>query len=269
MRGRFHKLILVGFCFYLLVDFSSQIPGKSTYGQSISPPSEWRVADGSSFVIATYNIRRGKGDDGKRDIKRAASVLKHMDADIIGLNELSGTLFYGLNNQAEQIGQLLDAGWLFAPTYRQFFQNHFGNGIVTFFPIDEWKVQPLLTSDDHEASFRNMVIVKIPFASKVVYVLNTHLDRSEVRVKQLRQVLQHFTSLPSPAVLLGDLNTRPDDNIMTDFLSNSEYIDVTRMINENHDVEWIIGKGLTFISGGMEPSVVSDHPAYWAELALE
>ena len=127
----------------------------------------------------------------------------------------------------------------------------------------------MLTSDDHEASFRNMVIVKIPFASKVVYVLNTHLDRSEVRVKQLRQVLQHFTSLPSPAVLLGDLNTRPDDNIMTDFLSNSEYIDVTRMINENHDVEWIIGKGLTFISGGMEPSGVSDHPAYWAELALE
>ena len=79
LRGRFHKLILVGFCFYFLVDFSSQIPGKSTYGQSISPPSEWRVADESSFVIATYNIRRGKGDDGKRDIKRAASVLKHMD----------------------------------------------------------------------------------------------------------------------------------------------------------------------------------------------
>ena len=239
------------------------------YGQSISPPSEWKVADESSFVIATYNIRRSKGSDGKRDIKRTASALEHIDADIIGLNELSGTLFYGLNNQAEQIGQLLDAGWLFAPTYRQFFQNHFGNGIVSYFPVDEWRVHPLLNSNNHDASYRNMVIVKIPFGSKALYVLNTHLDRSEVRGRQLRQVLEQFTSLPSPAVLVGDLNTRPNDNIMTDFLSSSEYIDFTQIINQKHDVEWIIGKGLTYISGGMGPADASDHPAYWAELAIE
>ena len=98
--------------------------------------------------------------------------------------------------------------------------------------------------------------------------MNTHLDRSEIRVKQLRQVLEHFTLLPSPAVLVGDLNTRPNDNIMTEFLSGTEYINVTQMINEKQDVDWIIAKGLTFISGGMEPAGASDHPAYWAELEI-
>ena len=269
MRRLFCRLIVAGLFFYLLVDFSSQHPGKSMYGQAINPPSEWKEADGSSFVIATYNIRRSKGLDGKRNIKRTVSVLEYMNADIIGLNEISGTLFYGWNNQAEQIGRMLDAGWLFTPTYRQFFQNHFGNGIVSHYPVKDWKVYPLLNNDNHDASFRNMVTVNIPFRNKAINVLNTHLDRSEARVEQLRQVLEHFTLLPSPAVLVGDLNTRPNDRIMIEFLSGSEYINVTQMINGKQDVEWIIAKGLTFVSGGIEPAGASDHPAYWAELAIK
>ena len=268
MRGRLGRLVLALLLCYLVADFNTQVPGKAMYGQNINPPSVWKLAEGNSFVLATYNIRRSKGDDGQRDIKRSVNVLMNAGADIVGLNELSGSLFYGLTDQAEQIGQLLDAGWLFAPTYQQFFQNHFGNGIISRFPVDGWRVYPLLTSDEHDASFRNMVIVKIPFANNEIYVLNTHLDRSKVRVEQLRQVLGHFESLPSPAVLVGDLNTRLDDNIMTDFLSNPAYVDATYMINEEHDVEWIIAKGLTILSGGTEPVGVSDHPAYWVEFAI-
>jgi endonuclease/exonuclease/phosphatase family metal-dependent hydrolase len=220
-------------------------------------------------VVATYNIRRSKGEDGKRNIHRSAAVLRNADADIIGLNELSGTLFYGLTDQAQQIGRLLDAGWLFAPTYQQFFQKHFGNGIISRFPVEYWQVHPLLTSEDHDDSFRNMIVVKIPVANNKIYLVNTHLDRSNLRSEQLRQVLEYFSSLPSPAILIGDLNTRHDDEILSEFLQQPDYVDATHAIDDQHDVEWIISKGLAVLSGGTEPVGVSDHPAYWVEFAFQ
>ncbi len=43
---------------------------------------------GSTFTVATYNIHRARGTDGRRDLERIAKVID--DCDIVGLQEVEG-----------------------------------------------------------------------------------------------------------------------------------------------------------------------------------
>lgn len=253
---------------FVVVDANTPVPGIAAYGENINAPGNWTEANTDRIVVATYNIRRSKDEDNERDITRAADVLRDAEADIIGLNELSGTLFYGLADQAAQIGGMLQAGWLFAPAYELFYQPHFGNGLVSRFSVSSWQIHPLFAEQD--SSYRNMIIATIPIADTTLTTLTTHLDRSAVRDRQLEQVLARFASLPSPAVLIGDLNTRVDDDRLSAFLEKPAYTDaIFTALGQTHDVEWIISKGLHVKSGGSQPAGVSDHPAYWVEFSID
>jgi endonuclease/exonuclease/phosphatase family metal-dependent hydrolase len=268
MRTISGYLSIAALLIFIVVEANTPVPGIAVYGEYINAPASWVQAVPDRIVVASYNIRRSKGEDNERDISRAAGVLRDADADIVGLNELSGTLFYGLADQAEQIGGILQAGWLFAPAYELFYQPHFGNGLVSRFLVSSWQIHPLFAEED--SSFRNMIIATIPIADTTLTTLTTHLDRSAVRDRQLGQVLARFASLPSPAVLMGDLNTRVDDPRLSAFLENPAYTDaIFTALGQPHDVEWIISKGLNVKSGGSEPPGVSDHPAYWVEFSID
>ena len=46
------------------------------------------TADAQRFRVASYNIHECVGSDGARDPARIASVLREIDADIVGLQEV-------------------------------------------------------------------------------------------------------------------------------------------------------------------------------------
>ena len=58
---------------------------------------------GDSVIIGTYNIHRSRGTDGRRDLNRIAEVIK--DCDIVGLQEVEGSTWRGLNNQAYTLSE--------------------------------------------------------------------------------------------------------------------------------------------------------------------
>jgi endonuclease/exonuclease/phosphatase family metal-dependent hydrolase len=256
-------VVIALFLLYVLVDANTAVPGKALAGTSIDAPTRWSIPDADRFVVSTYNIRRSKGLDDKRDISRAAAVLRTAQADIVGLNELSGTLWYGRTNQAAQIGALLDFGWLFAPAYELLFQPYMGNGLVSRWPVSDWEVEPLITGDTESSSYRNMIVAAIPLKEKTLHVVITHLDRGPVRKRQLRQVIERFQQLPEPAILLGDLNTRADSPQIADLLSQSGVSDAIAVAPncEERSVDWIISRGLKVLSCDMQERGVSDHPA--------
>ncbi len=265
-----YKLIIVCLLAYLLVDVNTPVPGTAKSGELIQPPEQWGGSDRNSFVVATYNIRRSKGLDGQRDINRAVDVLHEAHADIIGLNELSGTLFYGLTDQAAQVASALGFGWLFAPTYSLLFQNYFGNGLVSRWPTTAWQTHPLINGESEKQSFRNMIVAAIPVNGVTLNVIVTHLDRSAVRSEQLRQVLERFLSLPEPAILLGDLNTRASDPLLAQYIRRPDVADAIAdaLHHSEGKIDWIISRGLQIKGGGTEARGVSDHPAYWVEFEL-
>src|SRR6187431_2541696 len=83
--------------------------------------------------VATYNIHRGRGLDGRTRIERIAGVLASVDADIVALQEVVGAspLKPG---QAAELGAALGMGWVMSPT-RHLRGALFGNVVLTRFPV--------------------------------------------------------------------------------------------------------------------------------------
>src|SRR5712671_616297 len=61
--------------------------------------------------IATYNIHRCRGLDGRTRPERIAAVLKSIDADVVALQEVIGP-GPADGGHAEEIGALLGMGWV-------------------------------------------------------------------------------------------------------------------------------------------------------------
>ncbi len=220
----------------------------------------------ATLRLATFNIHSGFGADGRRDLKRTASVLRNFD--IIGLNEVRGfPLGYG---NMHTLGESLEMPWLFAPTERRWWFDEFGNGVLCRLPIDSWRRTPLV-GGARGYGFRNVLQLAVRWNGKILYLLITHLDTRHDRVQQLRTVSEIFASFPSPAVLMGDLNTMPNDPALRAILNVGGAVDAVGAKLGQHTperIDWILTRGLDSVNAGIEDRGASDHPLVWAELRL-
>jgi len=188
-------LLLFSLALHLyLANIKQAIPSQKA--EQINPPTHWNQDKSTRFRVSTYNIHRAKGDDGIRDIRRTATNL--LDADIIALNEVAGA--WGGSNQAQQLGNILDMGWLFAPTQRSWYRDYFGNGFLSGFPVKMWTIMPLLYANN--GRHRNLVTTQLQISEHSVYILTTHLDISTVREDQLSYVIDQFRRY-KPAILIN------------------------------------------------------------------
>ena len=154
--------------------------------------------------VATYNIHRSRGLDGRTRPERIAAVLKSIDADVVALQEVVGP---GPINggHAEEIGALLGMGWVMAPA-RQLRGHQFGNAVLSRLPI----VQHL----EHDLSWktcepRRMQRVDIAAPGCTLHLYNVHLGTALFERRHQAQRLativgdRHTTG---PKLVLGDFN---------------------------------------------------------------
>ncbi len=217
--------------------------------------------------IATYNIHGGVGQDNRFDLDRLARNMQGLD--FIALNEVHGSAWGQDNNQAADLGHRSNQAWLFAPAVQSWNLALFGNGLVTRLPIAAWRSIPLDPRPGHGQ--RNAVVVTIPYGSRTVQIVLTHIVRStiEPREAQLAEVIDLFLAQPSPAILVGDLNSRSDSPTLARLLARTDVTDaIGQATHDKHSarIDWIIIRGLRCLSGGMRDNDASDHPLYWAEL---
>src|SRR5262245_34124528 len=83
--------------------------------------------------VATYNIHRGRGLDGRTRIGRIAAVLASIGADIVAPQPGVGPSPMRAG-QAAELGAALAMGWVMAPV-RQLRTAIFGNVVLSRFPI--------------------------------------------------------------------------------------------------------------------------------------
>lgn len=226
----------------------------------------------SRFRVTTFNIHGGFGEDGVLNLQRTAAALR--DADFVGLNEVRGPGWQDSRNQAEQLGKSLGLSWLFAPTETTWSGPHFGQGILSRFPVTSWKRVPLERRDGN--GYRNYVECQIPIETgddqRQLTILVTHLDRKTDRQHQLQTVIRRFLEVPPPAILMGDLNSKRTEPQLIKLTSQSGVYDCFEPLFPSNlarkRIDWLFIRGLKCLQSRLTSTAASDHPTGWAELEL-
>lgn len=155
------------------------------------------------FRVATYNIHRCIGCDGKDDPGRIAEVLDAIDADLVALQELAytpGAAGDILQFLSRAVGGQAVAG----PTLLEA-KGRYGNALLTrIAPDDIQRIDISIAGREP----RGVIQVKLALGSKRLAVLTTHLGLGAgERRRQMDRILANCRRIEADAVvLMGDFN---------------------------------------------------------------
>ena len=160
---------------------------------------------GRLLSVASYNIHRCVGVDGRRDPLRIAQVIRELDADIVGLQEVHSRVTE--DEQAHQLDFLAEATGLRAIPGHTLYRHdgHYGNALLTNATILVGRPCDL-SVPGHEP--RGVIDAEIDIARENLRVIVTHLGlwpaERRLQVKRLLTILDEEPS--RLIVMLGDIN---------------------------------------------------------------
>lgn len=253
-------LILIGF-------FGQELPAGPADGTHLNgSASSLNLAERRTIRVGTFNIHGARGLDGVRDLDRIASQIENLD--FIGLNEVHGVSLVK-PHQAEYLGRKLQMPWLFVPTERCWLGEHFGSAVLSRLPLTHWHRIPLVRRGGN--GYRNVLLYRMPFKDQHINFLTTHVDRTGDRERQLAAVISLFLAIQPPVVLMGDLNSLPDDPEILRLLAIPGVVNCLAAGSPTpvpDQIDWIFTRGLECNAAGFKETDASDHPSLWAELVL-
>lgn len=157
------------------------------------------------LVVASYNVRRCRGLDGRRDPERIAAVLGEMDADVVGLQEVDSRagLEHGLD-QLDALARKTGLQPIAGPTLRRH-DGHYGNGLLTRLPILRSRLIDLSVPGREP---RGAIDVELDHRGTPVRIVVTHLGLRgrERRAQCIRLLAEIDRRDAGVTVLVGDLN---------------------------------------------------------------
>jgi endonuclease/exonuclease/phosphatase family metal-dependent hydrolase len=174
-------------------------PRASVAGQG--PPALTRI-----LTVASYNIHSCVGTDGRDDPARVAAVLREIDADIVGLQEVEARP--SLASESMQMAYLADKLGLHAvagPTILRH-DGHYGNALLTRCPIVDVRHLDLTV---YRREPRAAIDAELDVGGTIVRVIATHLGLLPgERRTQARRLLAQLDeqSRAAATVLCGDIN---------------------------------------------------------------
>jgi endonuclease/exonuclease/phosphatase family metal-dependent hydrolase len=154
--------------------------------------------------VATYNIHRSRGLDGRTRPDRIAAVLAALDADVLALQEVIGaSASHG--GHAEELGAQLGMGWVMAPA-RHLRGALFGNMVLSRFPIRH--------HTQHDLSWKTCEPrccqrVDLDVDGVLLHLYNVHLGTAFLERRYQAERLAAVVSdrrISDPKVVLGDFN---------------------------------------------------------------
>jgi endonuclease/exonuclease/phosphatase family metal-dependent hydrolase len=158
-----------------------------------------------TFVVASYNIHRGIGMDGRRDLGRIVKVIREIDADILGLQEVDSG--HGGGSRFAQVEEMADlSGYHVTPgptTLRG--DRRFGNLLLTGERARETRRLDLSLPGREP---RGAIDADLDVDGIPIRVIVTHLGlmpgERRVQIRKLLDVLKEERDRLT--IILGDIN---------------------------------------------------------------
>lgn len=157
------------------------------------------------LTVASYNIHRGVGLDGRRDLDRIAAVIAEIAPDVVGLQEVvrDGG---GHGDQAAYLAARLGMAAVMGPT-RAHGGGVYGNAVLTRLPVRGTAACDL-SQDGREP--RGCLRVDLGVNGRTLHVFNCHLGLAPRERREQLALLAGFLRAPGavqgPRVLVGDFN---------------------------------------------------------------
>ena len=161
--------------------------------------THWRT-----LRIATYNVHRCRGLDGRTNPARVADVIRSIEPDVIALQEVIGAGAHS-PGLAEELGAQLGMGWVMAAT-RHLRGSLFGNVVLSRHPIIHHAQYDLSWKTCEPRCCQR---VDIAFGDDTLHLYNVHLGTAflERRYQAGRlSAIVHDRRIGQPKVVLGDFN---------------------------------------------------------------
>ncbi len=170
------------------------------------------------IIAMTYNIASGNSLARERDMRFSTSVIRKVRPDFVTLNEVrSHTRDVGEINQAWEAGRLTGYYPVFGKSI-DIDGGDYGNAFLTRHPLLEQEVIhiPDRTSDeDTYFEHRSVLRCVLDIEGRPITVLSTHFGLAKVEAESaVETVLGIVGKEKNPVILMGDLNLRPDDEIL-------------------------------------------------------
>jgi len=156
-----------------------------------------------TLKVATYNVHRCVGRDGRKDVARVLAVLHELDADVIALQELEWQPAAALDLLADFARELGYTG-IAGPTLLER-AGHYGNAVLTRLPARAVRRVDLSVPGREPRGALDLVL-ETPHGALRLIATHLGLAPAERRL-QVRRILGLLAPVrPEPVVLMGDLN---------------------------------------------------------------
>ncbi len=158
------------------------------------------------MIVSTYNVHRCIGTDGRHDPDRVAAVIRELDADVVGLQEVDAKpqVEHGVD-QVDYLARATGMTGIAGPTLTRHY-GQYGNALLTRLPI---RGVDLIDLSVARREPRGAIDAEVDAGGVRCRLLVTHLGlRRAERSRQLAHLVSAPPRWPGPAltVLLGDLN---------------------------------------------------------------
>lgn len=175
------------------------------------------VVQPEALRVVSYNIKHGRGNDNVVNLDRTAAVLRTLQPDIVGLQEVDdlATRSGGVP-QAERLGQSLGMHHAFG-RFMDFQGGAYGMAILSRHPIVA--TESVRLPDGNEPRVALAVEVQLP-SNRRLTIVNVHFDwvgDDKFRFAQASALTRYLDALKTPYVLLGDFNDEPDSRTLALF----------------------------------------------------